>query len=44
VQHKLKSAPSTVLEQLQFTHLKMILEQIFFAAQRDMNEMTQMIQ
>ena len=40
VQNKLITAAATVLLQLQLAHWKMVFQEILFAAERDMNEMS----
>lgn len=44
VKDELVTAAATILLQFEFAHLKMILQQILFATQRDVNEMSQMVQ
>lgn len=44
MQNKLVPTAATILLQLQFAHWKMIFQQVFFATERDMHKMSQMVQ
>ena len=44
VQNKLVTTAAAILQQLQFAHRKMIFQQVLFATQSDMHEMSQMVQ
>ena len=44
VKNELVTAATTILVQFKFAHWKVIFQQVFFATQRDVNKMSQMVQ
>ena len=44
VKNELIAATATILLQFEFAHGKVIFQQVFFATQHDVNEMSQMVQ